>query len=48
MEMVQSTLFERFGGIIMKVNTMDKEGFIQYIKEEFPRVLDTHWNWGAT
>ena len=24
---------------------MDKEGFIQYIKEEFPGVIDTHWNW---
>lgn len=25
---------------------MDKDGFMLYIKEEFPGVIDTHWNWG--
>lgn len=24
---------------------MDKDGFMSYIKEEFPGVIDTHWNW---
>lgn len=24
---------------------MDKAGFMLYIKEEFPGVIDTHWNW---
>ncbi|RHV70239.1 MULTISPECIES: hypothetical protein [Clostridia] len=24
---------------------MDKEGFMDYIKEEFPGVIDAHWNW---
>nr|WP_142411358.1 hypothetical protein [Clostridium sp. Marseille-P7770] len=24
---------------------MDKEGFMRYVKEEFPGVIDTHWNW---
>ena len=24
---------------------MDKEGFMRYVKEEFPGVIDIHWNW---
>lgn len=24
---------------------MNKQGFMQYVKEEFPEVIDTHWNW---
>lgn len=24
---------------------MDIKGFMLYIKEEFPGVIDTHWNW---
>lgn len=25
--------------------TMNKEGLMNYIKEEFPGVIDSHWNW---
>lgn len=24
---------------------MDKDGFMSYIKKEFPGVIDIHWNW---
>lgn len=24
---------------------MDKLGFMLYVKQEFPGVIDTHWNW---
>lgn len=24
---------------------MNKEGLMKYIKEEFPGVIDSHWNW---
>lgn len=24
---------------------MDKDGFMEYVKEEFPGVIDTHWSW---
>ena len=24
---------------------MDKLGFLLYVKQEFPGVIDTHWNW---
>lgn len=24
---------------------MDKEGLMNYIKEEFPGTIDNHWNW---
>ena len=23
---------------------MDKDGFMEYVKEEFPGVIDTHWS----
>ena len=23
----------------------DKDGFMSWLKEEFPGVIDTHWNW---
>lgn len=25
--------------------SIDKDGLLDYIKEEFPGVIDTHWNW---
>lgn len=24
---------------------MNKEGLMNYIKEEFPETIDNHWNW---
>ena len=26
-------------------NGFDKDGFMNWLKEEFPGVIDTHWNW---
>lgn len=26
-------------------NGFDKDGFMSWLKEEFPGVVDTHWNW---
>lgn len=26
-------------------NGFDKDGFMSWLKEEFPGCLDTHWNW---
>lgn len=26
-------------------NGFDKDGFMKWLKEEFPGVVDTHWNW---
>lgn len=26
-------------------NGFNKEGFMSWLKEEFPGVVDTHWNW---
>lgn len=28
-----------------RVEIMNKEGLMKYIKEEFPGVIDSHWNW---
>lgn len=27
------------------MNMLDKEKLMNYIKNEFPGVIDTHWNW---
>ncbi len=26
-------------------NGFDKDGFMHWLKEEFPEVVDAHWNW---
>ena len=31
-------------GEITISNRFDKDGFMSGLKEEFPRVIDTHWN----
>ena len=31
--------------MIQRGKSMDKSGFMLYVKQKFPGVIDTHWNW---